>query len=104
MTLCWVVSMIIALVMATVLIVNRAQSEWCQPKPGPDQTPQRDSRSWRWRMVDGRKCWFYSDRRLPKEDLVWEYDINEFNEPAEGGVAGRERKFYSPEQLQEMRR
>lgn len=49
---------------------------------------------WQWRTVDGRKCWFYANTLLPKEDLVWSYTEQEFNSDIERVI---ERKFYFPE-------
>lgn len=80
------------------LIVQPAAGEWCAAKPDPG-FENVDGYSWRWRLVDGRKCWFYSRRQLDKSDLVWSYDIDEFDEPQNGGVAGRERRFYTPDEL-----
>jgi hypothetical protein len=48
---------------------------------------------WRSQLVDGDKCWYRSDRKLPNEDLIWSYGSKEFDE--EDKVTGR--KFFTPE-------
>jgi hypothetical protein len=45
---------------------------------------------WLWQMVDGRKCWYYSNLPLPKEDLVWSYTTEEFD----SDVKVIERKYW----------
>lgn len=48
-------------------------------------------RRWRWRNVDGRKCWYWSNQVLPHWELVWTYTEEEFNSDIERLI---ERKFY----------
>jgi hypothetical protein len=40
--------------------------------------PRLDHRYWRWRMVDGRRCWYPGHKTLSKSALRWP-------EHAEGG-------------------
>ena len=48
-------------------------------------------------MVDNRKCFFRADRLLPRSELLWEYDAQQFDE----GVTVRSRKRYSPDDLRQ---
>ena len=76
------------------LTASAARAEFCASKPDKS-IPDTADMHWQWQLVDGHKCWYRSDRKLPKEDLIWSYDSKEFDE--EGKVTGR--KFFTPEEL-----
>ena len=76
------------------LLMSAARGEWCNLRP-MTRMDADDGKEWRWTMLEGRKCWYRARRKLPKDDLLWEYDAEEFNEG--GIVTGR--KYYTPEEL-----
>ncbi len=68
----------IRLVLLSLLLAAPASAETCYAKP--DQKIEKKSGHWwRWRQVDDKKCWFYSARMLPKEDLIWSYDSKDYD-------------------------
>jgi len=81
-------------VLLLLLTISVARAEFCATKPDRS-IPDTDDMHWQWLFVDGHKCWYRSNRKLPKEELIWSYDSKEFDE--EGKVTGR--KFYTPEEL-----
>jgi hypothetical protein len=42
----------------------------CSTAKGPD----RDGDRWYWREIEGRRCWYKGDGRLPKSELHWTSD------------------------------
>ena len=81
------------IIIALLVWADMARGEWCSV--APDGRAEQDGLRWRSRVVEGRKCWYLARSVLPKSDLLWEYDQDEFNE--DGKVTGR--RFYSPEEL-----
>jgi hypothetical protein len=85
----------IAIVLAWLLLPflgTPGRAEFCYHKANDPSVEKRSGHSWRSRQVDGQKCWYYGHGVLPKEDLIWSYDSDEFD--SEGKVIGR--KFYPP--------
>lgn len=74
------------------LLVNKAGAELCLAHVDAVIAKKAGFR-WQWRIVDGRKCWFYANTLLPKEDLIWSYRSEDFD----SDVRVIERKFYFPE-------
>lgn len=68
--------------------------ELCSVAPEP---PAIEPPEWHWRMVDKKKCYFRADRLLPREDLVWSYGTDQFDEEEGANVKGR--RHYNPEEL-----
>ena len=75
-----------------VMLLERLPAETCLRKI--DNNIERlAGHRWQWRTVDGKQCWFYSNRLLPREDLVWSFTEEEFNSDIDRVL---ERKFYKP--------
>lgn len=71
-------------------LVSMVRAETCKAKI--DNTVDRLSGyRWQWRTVDGRQCWYYSNRLLPREDLVWSFSEDEFNSDIDRVI---KRQFY----------
>lgn len=67
-----------------------AQAEFCRTQID-SSVPKKGGYRWQWRTVDNKQCWFYSNRLLPKEDLIWAFSEEEFNRDIDRVI---ERKFY----------
>lgn len=65
----------------------------------PDFKQRQAGHSWRWRQVDGRKCWFFAKKQLAKEDLIWSYDSDAYD----SDVKVIERKPFATEWILEER-
>jgi hypothetical protein len=93
----WIVLSLAILMIVWVTLIRTAKAEFCLPDV--DRNIERKAGyRWQWRTVDGRKCWFYSNRLLPREDLIWaftEYELD--NIEGVDRVLGR--KVYSVEEL-----
>lgn len=77
----------------TALLVRKAQCEVC--RASVDATVEkRAGYKWQYRTVDGRKCWYYSNSIIDRNDLVWSYTEQDFNSDIERVI---ERKFYLPD-------
>jgi hypothetical protein len=81
-------------VLLLLLAISVARAEFCATKPDTS-IPDTVDTHWRSQLVDGHKCWYRSDRKLPNEDLIWSYNSKEFDE--EGKVT--DRKFFTPDEL-----
>jgi hypothetical protein len=88
--------MIVALLIIPQLLIL---AEVCVASPEP---PAVEPPEWHWRMVDGRKCYFRADALLPREELFWEYDSQEFNEREGATVKGT--RHYTTRELEEWAR
>lgn len=75
--------------LAILLGISYARAELCLAEPD-SAIEKKGGYRWQWRTVDGRKCWYYSNRILPREDLVWSYKSEDFDSDVK--VLGR--KFY----------
>lgn len=88
----WIVLSLAIIVIAWITMIRTARAEFCHTKI--DNSVERLSGfRWSWRMVDGKKCWYYARNILPREDLVWSFSEEEFNSDIERVL---ERKFYKP--------
>lgn len=66
-TLCVVITTVIAIgAVLVLLIVAATASVSCASSP--DRTP---GMFWRYRVVDGMRCWYRGDSILPKSELTW---------------------------------
>jgi hypothetical protein len=90
-------------VLGTALVLSitaafQARAEVCHTKRQiSDATlERRPGYRWQWRNVDARPCWYYSNRVLPDEELVWSFTEREFNSDVDRVI---QRKFYTPEEL-----
>lgn len=72
-------------------------AEVCVSSPEP---PAAEPPEWHWRTIDDRKCYFRADKLLPREDLYWEYDAQEFN--AMEGATVLDQKHYKLEDLRQQ--
>ncbi len=68
--------------------------EFCSPAPEPPATQPPE---WHWRMVDGRKCYFRSNRLLPADQLLWSFDAKQFD--ADEGATVKGQRHYTPQEL-----
>jgi len=86
----------LALVTAILIVVlatcTRARAADCQAKMGPPELG-----FWRWRIVDGKMCWYVGNRTLDKSNLHWRRPETLQDDGVSGTVL--ERKFYSPEEM-----
>lgn len=90
--LIWIILSLAIIAIAWMTLIRTARAEFCHAKI--DNNVERLSGfRWSWRMVDGRKCWYFSRHILPREDLVWSFTEQEFNADIERVI---ERKFYKP--------
>jgi hypothetical protein len=100
MVLVAITSAIVAQIIVIIIMwltMQPARAELCLP--AIDNTiEKRSGFRWQWRMVEGdpRKCWFYSNTLLPKEDLIWSYRSREFD----ADVRVIERRYYFPETME----
>lgn len=94
-------SVVLALaVISTGLFAQRiARGDICMTKPDHDAVERRGGYRWQWRLVDGRKCWYYSNMVMPREELVWSYTEKDFNSDVDRVI---ERKFYTKEELEAL--
>lgn len=83
------ISSILAMI-GMLLAMSNARAETCREKID-NSIERRGGYRWQWRMIDGRKCWYYSNNVLMREDLVWSYTEEEFNSDIDRVI---ERKFY----------
>jgi hypothetical protein len=83
--------MLIALLAAPLVLTS---VEFCSPAPEP---PATEPPEWHWRMVDGKKCYFRADKLLPREDLVWSYDVKQLD--LDEGATIKGRRHYTPREL-----
>lgn len=88
----WVAICFALTALALMLVVARARAELCLPKID-NGIALKGGYRWQWREVDGRKCWFYSNRLLLQEDLIWSYKSHDFD--SDVNVLGR--RFYFPD-------
>lgn len=80
----------ILMIVIALLASTEARSEFCRKDVDPTIERKAGYR-WQYRTVDDRKCWYYSNRVIPKTDLMWPYTEEEFNHDIERVI---ERKFY----------
>jgi hypothetical protein len=85
---------------AWVTLIRTAKAEVCFKQPSHDATERRGGYRWHYRIVDGKRCYYYSNLIMPRDELVWSYTEEQFN-AAEGIDRVIERKFWTREQLQE---
>jgi hypothetical protein len=86
----WTLVCVLVLILIVILFTsNRASAELCLNRID-NSIEKRSGFRWQYRDVDGRRCWFYSNSLLPKEDLIWSYKSEEFDDD----VKVIERKFY----------
>lgn len=79
-----------------VVLASPAAAEICTSRPDLS-IERKGGYRWQYRLLDGRKCWYYSNLPLPREELVWGFTESEFN----SDVRVLERKFYRIEDLRE---
>jgi hypothetical protein len=84
--------MIIISILAAPLIFLHVEVCVAQPEPPAVEPPE-----WHWRTIDGKKCWFRADKLLPREDLFWEYDAEEFDRME--GATVLDRNHYGADDL-----
>jgi hypothetical protein len=83
--------MLIALLAAPLVLTS---VEFCSPAPEP---PATEPPEWHWRMVDGKKCYFRTDKLLPRRELLWSFDVKQFDVKEGATVKGR--RHYTPHEL-----
>jgi len=71
-----------------------AKAEFCLKTPDPSAVEKRGGYRWLWRYVDQKKCWYYSNMVLPREELIWSFSEEEFNADINRIL---ERKIYKPQ-------
>jgi hypothetical protein len=76
-----------------VALTTSASAEICLKKPDHTSIEKRGGYRWLWRFVDEKKCWYYSNLVMPREELVWSFTEEEFNSDIDRIL---ERKFYKP--------
>lgn len=82
-----------------VMLLERVKGDVCMKEPDNSAVERKGGHRWQWRLVDGRKCWYYSNLVLPREELVWSYTDKEFNSDIDRVI---ERKFYTKEELEAL--
>lgn len=78
---------IIATAAAILIMSSRAvRAEVCLERPGP----RIEGKAWRWRSIDGRRCWYAARGVLEKSQLWWEVSAESppADEPAAAVPAG----------------
>lgn len=89
------VTLLVCLFLATLgilLAIVSARAEVCAAKINSNIERKAGWR-WQYRTVDGKRCWYFSNNVLPREDLVWSYDSKEFDSDIDRVI---ERRFYKP--------
>lgn len=84
-----IVVIALAFIFVTLVYARFAHAEICRDKIDPSIVHASGFR-WQLRMIDGKRCWYYSNRVLTEHDLVWGYDSHNFD----GDVTVLGRKFY----------
>lgn len=92
--LIWVFVCTVLVVIVSMMTIVRVRAELCLPEVD-DTIAKKSGYRWQYRTVDGRKCWFYSNRLLPQSDLIWSYRSHDFD----ADVRVIERRYYWPELL-----
>lgn len=97
----WTFALFTILVLSIILIVTMmfmvvARADFCLKRLDQNLEHKAGYR-WQYRTVDGKQCWYYSNRLLPAEDLIWSFTEEELNDDVDRVV---ERKFYLPESRQ----
>jgi hypothetical protein len=92
----WMAIVFVLAFVVLVMVLNLKQSKADVCRYKIDNSVERlAGYKWQHRAVDGKQCWYYSNRILPKEDLVWSFNEQEFNSDIDRIL---ERKFYKPVQ------
>lgn len=93
----WMALVLMLAFIVLVLLLANAKAVPCVNHPdmkrwaGERTVEMNSTHRWRWRNIDGRKCWYWSKEVLPHWELVWTYTEEEFNADIERLI---ERKFY----------
>jgi hypothetical protein len=93
MVMIWIVLSLAILTVTWIILIRTAKAEVCFQKPSHDATERRGGYKWHYRIVDGKRCWYYSNLALPRDELVWGFTEEEFNQDIDRVL---ERKFYKP--------
>jgi len=92
-------AIIVVAILIALASMRTASAEICHRNPSSDEVERKGGYRWQWRTVDGRKCWYYSNMVLPREELVWSYTEKEFNSDVDRVI---ERRFYTKEELEAL--
>ena len=93
----WAVIVIVMALFLNLQWSRGASADLCHVKPA-SEIGKKGGYKWQWRTIDGRKCWYYSNQLVAKENLVWSYTEEEFNSDIERVIERKfEERFYFPE-------